>query len=233
MHPCSLCRIQCSDTDSICVFCRSRDRFWRTLDLLPVRARGWTLQNLRIWTSIVEEELERLAEAEKQQTVAEGSATPKSGSAVVSEPKPEEKVDKSWVKAKEERAPSSGTSRLGLVEVDGQEEEGKHSSGSRPEKERDRRRSSRHRSSRRSRSRRRSYRSRSRRDRRRRRPTSSDAEKKAPKKDTEAGKEKKVKPSVRPPRTPSISPPKPNPPKRLPVAKAKQRPSGGCERLEA
>ena len=173
----------------------------------------------------MEEELERIAEAEKQQA-AGGTATPKSGSAVVNEPRSEEKVDKSWVKAKEERAPSSGTSRFGLVDVDA-EEEGKYSSGSKPEKRKERERSLRRRSSRRSRSRRRSHRSHSRRDRRRPRPTSSDAEKKAPKKDAEAGKEKKAKPSVRPPRTPSRSPPKPKPPKRLPVAKAKQRPTGG------
>lgn len=143
----------------------------------------------------------------------------------MNESKPEERIDKSWVRPKEERAPSSGTSRLGLVEVDA-EEEGKHSSGSKPEKEKDRQRPHRRRSSRRSRSRRHSRRSQSRRDRRRRRPTSSDAEKKTPKKDAEVGKERKAKPSVRPPRTPSRSPPKPKPPKRLPVAKAKERPSG-------
>ena len=57
----------------------------------------------------------------------------------MNESKPEERIDKSWVRPKEERAPSSGTSRLGLVEVDA-EEEGKHSSGSKPEKEKDRQR---------------------------------------------------------------------------------------------
>ena len=231
MHPCSLCRIQCADTDSICIFCRARDRFWRSLDLLPVRARGWGLQNLRIWTGIVEEELERLAEAEKQQAAAEGTAAPKSGSAVVSDPKPTEKVDKSWLKPKEERAPSPGTSRPGLVEIGGDEEEGKFSSGSKPEKEKERHRSSRRRSSRRSRSRRHSHRSRSRKDRKRKKATSSEGRRKSPRKEPEGERERKVKPSVRPPRTPSRppprrSPPKPKPPKRLPVAKAKQRPTG-------
>ena len=226
MHPCSLCRIQCADTDLICIFCRARDRFWRCLDLLPVRARGWGLQNLRIWTGIVEEELERLAEAEKQQAAAEETAAPKSGSAVVSDPKPAEKVDKSWLKPKEGRAPSSGTSRLCLVEIGGDEEEGKYSSDSKPEREKDRHRSSRRRSPRRSRSRRRSCRSQSRRDRKRKKATSSEGGRKTPKKEPESGREKKAKPSVRPPRTPSRSPPKPKPPKRLPVAKAKQRPTG-------
>ena len=221
MHACRLCRILCAETDTVCTFCRSRDRFWRTLDQLPTRARGWGLQNLRIWTSILEEELERLGEQERAQTTAEGTATPKSGSTVVPEAKREEEVDKSWIKPKEEKRTSPSTSRPGLVDL---EEEGKHSSGSKVAREKSGRRSSRNRSSRRSRSRRRSRRSRSREGRRRRRPTSSEAERKTPKKNTEVEKEKKAKPSVRPPRTPSRSPPRP--PKRLPVAKAKQRPPG-------
>lgn len=221
MHPCKLCRIQCAESDLVCTFCRSRDRFWRTLDTLPVRARGWALQNLRIWTSILEEELERLGEQERAQTVAEGTATPKSGSTAVSEKQREEVVDKSWIKPKEEKKASPSTSRPGLVDLEG---EGKHSSGSKVEESKSRHRSSRRRSSRRSRSRRRHHRSKSKEGRRRRRPTSSEAERKTPKKATEVEKEKKAKPSVRPPRTPSKSPPRP--PKRLPVAKAKQRPTG-------
>ena len=55
-----LCTIQCAEADVVCGFCRARDRFWRTLDNLPVRRRGWGIQNLRIWTSIVKEELEVL-----------------------------------------------------------------------------------------------------------------------------------------------------------------------------
>ena len=218
MHPCRLCRIQCAECDTVCTFCRSRDRFWRTLDQLPVRAHGWALQNLRIWTSIIEEELERLGEQERAQVTAEGSATPKAGSAATPDEKAEEPVDKSWIKPKEERRTSPSTSRPGLVDLEGLEEEGKHSSGSKVEKEKTRHRSSRRRSSRRSRSRHRSHRS--------RRPTSSEATRRTTKKAIEPEKEKKAKPSVRPPRTPSRPPPKPKPPKRLPVAKAKQRPTG-------
>ena len=54
--------------------------FGEPLDTLPVRCRGWGIQNLRIWTAIIEEELERVAEAERQQAQAEVSAAPKSGS---------------------------------------------------------------------------------------------------------------------------------------------------------
>ena len=224
MHPCRLCTIQCSDGDPICVFCRSRDRFWRALDTLPVRCRGWGIQNLRIWTAIIEEELERVAEAERQQAQAEVSAAPKSGSLAAPEGRPEEKADKTWVKPKEEERSSPGTAKPGLVEVnEPQEEEGKYSSSSRPAKEERKHHLSEGRSSRRSRSRRRRRDSKSRDARRRRRPSTSVERRKPPREEGPVEKERKAKPSVRPPRTPSKSPPKR--PKRLPVAKPKPRPA--------
>ena len=55
MH-CRDCGLLCAgEHESLCAFCRTRNRFWFILDELPVSLRGWAINSLRIWTSIQRE----------------------------------------------------------------------------------------------------------------------------------------------------------------------------------
>ena len=64
MYPCKLCEIRTAEPEGICLFCRCRNRFWHSLDRVPVRARPWALTNLRVWTGVIEEECEKIGEAD-------------------------------------------------------------------------------------------------------------------------------------------------------------------------
>ena len=211
MQPCRLCEIQTAEVEGTCVFCRARNRFWHSLDRLPVVARGWALTNLRIWTGVVEEECEKLEEAREAREAAESTTAPKSAPASKNANTPREgsgqekddKPDKRWISPRREE-PRSGEkpSPRGVVDIEGTEE-GRTSSASKPEKEK------RDKSKRRSNSRQRRPRSRSRSRHRRRRdktssPRTGKKEKKAESEDR--GKGKKAKPTVKPPTTPSRSP---------------------------
>ena len=179
------------------------------MDALPIGLRGWCISNVRIWTGIVQEEIDRFEESEKARASATAAAVSKSASPVVRGETPtkgskEQEAD--LVPKKEGDKPNSPKGTPGVEEVDSPGEEGKYSSGSKQPKEEKT-------PKKRSRSARKRDRSRSRRSRRRRRRSSSrrsrhakeDQDKK--KEQSEKGKEKKAKPSVRPPRTPSRSPP--------------------------
>ena len=224
MYPCTQCGIRCGEPDQVCTFCRVRTRWWTTVDSLPLGLRGWGISNIRIWTGIVQEELDRFEEAEKARAAATATAASKSASPVVrtkgSKEQEADRPDKSWIAPKKEGdKPNSPKETPGVEEVGSPVEEGKCSSGSKQLKEdktpRRRSRSARKRDKSRSR---RSHRRRRRSSSRRSRLTKEDKDKK--KEQAEKGKEKKAKPSVRPPRTPSISPPGDRggpPPKQPPV----------------
>ena len=215
MYPCSQCGVRTGEADQVCTFCRVRTRWWTTVDCLPLGLRGWGISNIRIWTGIVQEEIDRFEEAEKARAAATATAASKSASPVVrggtptkgSKEQEADRPDKSWIAPKKEGdKPNSPKGTPGVEEVDSPGEEGKYSSGSKQLKEEKT-------PKKRSRSARKRDRSRSRRSRRRRRRSSSrrsrhtkeDKDKK--REQSEKGKEKKAKPSVRPPRTPSRSPP--------------------------
>ena len=231
---CRECGLSSGD-DTICTFCRVRNRWWHTLDDLPVALRGWAISTVRIWTGILLEEGEKYLESQRVREEAEKTAAPKSASLVgpsrtPSEGSPKrketEKVDKSWIDPKREadatKSPKKTTGSPGVVDLSPGEEEGKTSSGSKAAKE------DKKTSRKRSRSDKKRDRSRSKRSRRRRRrsssprPRSSKREKDRDRRSDQAdkGKERKAKPSVRPPRTPSKSPPRSRggpPPKEPPV----------------
>ena len=246
MQPCRLCRILTQEPDGKCNFCRARDLFWLGLDDLPVALRNWATTNLRIWGGIVREEHDKFLELERQRKEAEDSTASKAASLAVPQKAPldrgaeeeSEKPDKRWIEPKQEKDRNrSPRGSPGVEEIDLPEGEGRHSSSSKVPKEEEKSRRKR------SRSDKKRERSRSKRSRRRRRRSSS-RKPRTPKAESEKGqssqhqgrdKEKKAKPSVRPPRTPSRSPPKSRggpPPKEPPVARhhgpppAVQRPSG-------
>lgn len=228
MNPCSQCGVRTGEPDFVCTFCRVRTRWWTTVDSLPIGLRGWCISNIRIWTGIVQEEIDRFEEIEKAKASVTATATSKSASPVVrgdtptkgSKEEAADRPDKTWIAPKKEGdKPRSPKGAPGVEEIDSPAEEGKHSSGSRQHKEEKTPRK-------RSRSERKRDRSRSKRSRHRRRRSSS-RRSRHPKEDrdkkrehSEKGKEKKAKPSVRPPRTPSRSPPGDRggpPPKHPPV----------------
>ena len=107
MQACRLCGFLTGESVSTCPFCRANNRFWNTLGRFPARARGWALNSLRVWTSVLEEELERVSEAEARQQAAEQGSDPQE---------------------------QGGQKEAGLCEVEVQEE-GKTSSGSKVAKE--------------------------------------------------------------------------------------------------
>ena len=214
------------------MFCRVRNRWWAVLDDLPVQLRGWAVSTVRIWTGILQEEAEKFQEAVRQREEAESTAAPKSASLAVHTPKEgseaggeRERPDKSWIDPKKEKdSNKSPKGAPGVVELSPVEEEGKTSSASKPAKEerkasRKRSRSDRRRE--RSKSRRsRRDRSRSRRSRHKERRSRSRRDHRGEKKEEGGGKERKAKPSVKPPKTPSRSPPRARggpPPKEPPV----------------
>ena len=232
MQACRLCEILTPEIDGTCVFCRVRNRFWHSLDRLPVRARGWAINNLRVWTGVIEEESDKFEEAESAKRAAEATTAPKSAPASKSGSTPREgsveeptnQPDKSWISPKKEEVRrGEKPSPRGLVDVESAEE-GKTSSASKPAKEerkasRKRSRSDRRRE--RSRSRRsKRDRSRSRRSRHKERRSRSRRDHRGERREEGGGKERKAKPSVRPPKTPSRSPPRDRggpPPKEPPV----------------
>ena len=202
------------------------------MDELPPALRGWCISNIRIWTGIVQEESDKYVELRKLREEAEKTAAPKSASVVNTEQTPkkgsagekeEEQPDKSWLKPKQEKDHNnSPKGSPGVVDLSPGEEEGKTSSGSKIVKE-DKRISRK-----RSRSDKRRDRSRSKRSGKRRRRSSSHrhrvsrGEKDRGRRSgqSDKGKERKARPSVRPPRTPSKSPPRCRggpPPKQPPV----------------
>ena len=212
----------------LCSFCRTRNRFWLILDELPVSLRGWAVNSLRIWTSILQEEADKRQEHIRLQEEAGKTTAPKAKSPPsTTSPGPgraepgegEERPDKSWVAPKREeeetRSPDQKEESPGEAE-----EEGKHTSSSKGH-HRDQDQPSRRRSKTRSRGRRdkkRASKTRSRSRRRRRRSSREEA----PSEPDRAGAEPVPTDlrarSVRPPRTPSRSPPgRHNPPARTPA----------------
>ena len=247
MGRCSECGLLAGEGELTCTFCRVRTRWWTVLDDIPVGLRSWAISTVRIWTGIIQEEADKYLEFQRAREAAENTAAAKSASLAKppsapkegSEKKEEaERPDKSWIKPKEEKdRPKSPGGSPGVVEIVGVEEEGKTSSGSKVLKEDQKT------PKRRSRSDKRRERSRSRHSRKRRKKSSSPRSKPA-KEDRDRSrkrdqpvrdKEKKARPTVRPPTTPSRSPPKGRggpPPKEPPVARhygpppAVQRPTG-------
>ena len=230
---CALCGTPTPELDAKCTFCRARDRFWLVLDDLPSELRGWAISNLRIWTGIVQEEHEKFTTLLRQReivnnTAAAKSAGPRLRSQSPSQGRSVDPKDKAVDLKEEETRTSPPSKRAGVKEIEGvvEEEEGKHSSSSKAAKPKADTTSSRPRSRKRSRSRRRRDRSKSRRSRTRR--DRSRSRKGRANDRGEGGKEKKAKPSVRPPRTPSRSPPKARggpPPKRPPVERGSGPPA--------
>ena len=224
---CTLCGTVTSELDGKCTFCRARDRFWVVLDDLPPELRGWAISNLRIWTGIIQEEHEKFVTLLKQKEIVNQSAAPKSAGPRLPSKSPSkgrevsEKEKAIDLKEEESRvSPASKKAGVKELEIEAEEEEGKYSSSSKGPKSRVDTRSSRPRSRKRSRSRRRRDRSKSRRSKTRKERSRSRRGQQKDKEET--GKEKKAKPSVRPPKTPSRSPPRDRggpPPKQPPVAR--------------
>ena len=226
--PCRDCGLLCGEHEPLCTFCRTRNRFWFVLDDLPVQLRSWAVNSLRIWTSILQEEGDKHQEHVRLQEEAGKTTAPKAKSpASTVSPGPgraesaegEERPDKTWVKPKreEEEARSPVKKEFSPKEA---EEEGKETSSSKAHhREPDQRSRKRSRTrSRGHRDRKRASKTRSRSRRRRRRSSRGEAAGEATLREREpAPAERKAKPSVRPPRTPSISPPgRHNPPSRTP-----------------
>ena len=227
MQPCRLCGVHTPEPDGKCSFCRVRDLFWLGLDELPVSLRGWASTNLRIWGGIIREELDKFLEVERQKKAAEDTTASKAASLAVPQGAPSERgageaverPDKSWIVPKQEKDRNkSPKGSPGVEDVNLPEGEEKYSSESKVRKEEEGKKRQR------SRSKRRRERSRSKRSRGRRRRSSSrkasTPEKGRRSHHSEQGKEKKAKPSVRPPKTPSRSPPRDRggpPPKQPPV----------------
>ena len=215
---CRDCCLLCGEAESLCSFCRTRNRFWYILDDLPVQLRSWATNSIRIWTSILQEEADKHQEHLRLQEEAGKTTAPKAKSpASTVSPGPgraegreeEEHLDKSWVEPKrEEEAPKSPVKK----EVSPAEaaEEGKNTSSSRVHL-RDRDRQSRRRSKTRSRGRRekkRASKTRSRSRRRHRRSSREEAASEpAPRTSEAVPTDHRARPSVRPPHTPSQSPP--------------------------
>ena len=139
MYPCTQCGIRCGEPDQVCTFCRVRTRWWTTVDSLPLGLRGWGISNIRIWTGIVQEELDRFGEAEKARAAATATAASKSASPVVrgetptkgSKESEADRPDKSWIAPKKEGdKPNTPKETPGVEEVASPVEEGKFSSGS-------------------------------------------------------------------------------------------------------
>ena len=211
---CTLCGASTTDLDRKCTFCRVRDHFWVTLDDLPPELRGWGVTNLQIWSGIIHEELDKYKAVLAQRREGEATAAPKSR-ALSPGQRPEaprqgskevEKEKSPLVKREEERHQSPAGKPAGVKDLeDSPGAEGKYSSSARGGAER-RRSAERKKAS--SRSRRRRSKSRSRRRRKRSKSRVAREEKPKDKVEEDRGKEKKAKPSVRPPRTPSKSPPR-------------------------
>ena len=227
-----LCRdcglLTSGESEPVCTFCRSRTRFWTVCDDLPVGLRPWAVSSLRIWTSILQEEAEKFQEHKRLQEEAGRSAASKAKSPATNpSPGPGRKEveedtsepGKAWLEPKrEEERPSSPVKKESSpTEV---EEEGKNTSSSRAlprDQERPSRRKSRTQSKGR-RERKRASKTRSRSRRRHRRSSRGETAGESTRRDREARPaELKVRPSVRPPHTPSESPPgRHEPPSRTP-----------------
>ena len=73
MH-CRDCGLLCAgEQESLCTFCRTRNRFWEILDDL---LRGWAINSLRIWTSILQEEGDKRQEHLRLQEEAGKTTAP-------------------------------------------------------------------------------------------------------------------------------------------------------------
>ena len=225
---CRDCGLLCGEQEVLCAFCRTRNRFWFILDELPVSLRGWALTSLRIWTSILQEEADKHQEHRRLQEEAGKTTAPKAKSpASTTSPAPgrtegeevEERQDKSWVapKREEEETRSPDQRERSPAEV---EEEGKHTSSSKGHR-RDPDPPSRRRSRTRSRGRRERKRASKTRSRSRRRPRRSSRKEEAsepvPRIREAVPADLRARPSVRPPHTPSQSPPgRHHPPSKTP-----------------
>ena len=148
---CTACGLLTSGEEDLCTFCRSRNCFWLVLDDIPVPLRGWAVNSLRVWTSVIQEESDKFHEAQRKREAVESTAiskakrlassgTPERGSEATEKVEEESKPDKSWISAKREEEASKASP---VGEVSGQEEtaEGRHSSSSKQVKEEPRRRS--------------------------------------------------------------------------------------------
>ena len=227
-----LCRdcglLTSGETEAVCTFCRSRTRFWTVCDDLPVGLRAWAVSSLRIWTSILQEEAEKFQEHKRLQEEAGKTAASKAKSPATN-PSPgpgraeaEEgtsEPDKAWVETKREEEKASSPIKKESSPTEA-EEEGKHTSSSKAyprDQKRPSRRQSRTRS-RRHRDKKRASKTRSRSGRRHRRSSRGEAAGESARRDREARPaELRARPSVRPPHTPSKSPPgRHEPPSRTP-----------------
>ena len=228
---CTACGLLTNGEEDLCTFCRCRNKFWVVLDDIPVPLRGWAINSLRVWTSVIAEESDKFHEAQKKREALESTAiskakspapsgTPEAGSENTEKAEEEPKPDKAWVSTKREEE-ASRSSPVGEVRVREEAEEGRYSSSSRPIKK-DSRQRSRRRSHTRSRSRnqrKRKSKTRSRSRQRRRRDSRDKKERESrPSKPVEVERtEQRARPSVRPPKTPSRSPPgRHQPPKKVP-----------------
>ena len=87
MVPCRDCGLLTGELNQLCVYCRVRNRFWATADELPTELCGWGVTTLRVWTGILQEEIDKFNETRRAKEGAAQSVRPKSASpGVPSEP---------------------------------------------------------------------------------------------------------------------------------------------------
>lgn len=112
MVPCRACGLLTGEANQLCTYCRVRNRFWAVADDLPAELRSWGVTTLRIWTGILQEEIDKHQESQQTQADAQKTVRPKSGSPGVPETAPvagSQPVKKEETKTLPEETPKTGS----------------------------------------------------------------------------------------------------------------------------
>lgn len=88
MTHCSLCKVRPGETDSLCQRCRSLHRLCQEVLRLPEALYTWSLEQSRLWCSIVQEEHFKCTGAQPHRGPPEVTAKAKAAAARIAAPPP-------------------------------------------------------------------------------------------------------------------------------------------------